>query len=76
MTRKRMYGVIRTDLERADLADEGCMDVVDVAVNGALEYVLQFGLELSAELAASELYSESMVAGVFIRKLKTLLGEG
>lgn len=75
MTRKRLYGVIRTELERADLTDESCMDVVDVAVDGALEYVLNFGVELSAELAGSGLYSEAMVAGVFIAKLKLLLGE-
>lgn len=70
-----MYGVIRTDLERADLHDEGCMDVVDVAVDGALEYVLEYAQEVSAELVSSNSYSEAMVAGLFVKKIKTLLGE-
>ncbi len=76
MTRKRMYGTIRTELERNDLSEhQSCNDVVDVAVDAALEYVLGFAVEVSSELIGSQLYSEAMVAGVFIRKLKALLGE-
>lgn len=71
-----MYGVIKRQLEDYQLdCDDACMEIIDVAVDKALQYVLGFTLEVSSELVASELYSEAMVAGLVARKIKTLLGE-
>lgn len=76
MTRKRMYDVIKQRLEDYQLeCDDACMDVVDVAVNEALQYVCSFAQDLSIEMVSSEMYSEAMVAGTIINKIKTLLGE-
>lgn len=74
MTRKRMNATIRQKLEDEGLhvTDEE-RAVADFAVRCALDYVLAFSHEVAEELASKELYSEAMVAGVFIRKIKGLI---
>lgn len=74
MTRYRMYEAIREQLaeEGLELTDD-CKAAVDASVCAALGYVLNFSQEVSRELASKELYSEAMVAGVFINKLKGLM---
>lgn len=74
MTRERMYDAIKKKLDKEGLEiTEDTRPVVDAAVSVALEYVLSFAQEVSHELASKTLYSHSMVAGVFIRKLKGLM---
>lgn len=75
MTRKRLYSSIRLELERRDLYGEECLPVVDASVDGTLNYILSFAQDISTELIVSGLYSEAMVSGVFVQKLKALLGE-
>lgn len=74
MTRKRMYDAIKTKLaeEGLEITDES-QAVVDAAISCALDYVLTFAQEVSHELTGSGLYSEAMVAGVFVRKIKGLM---
>lgn len=75
VTRKRLYDKIKTRLQDYDLPDDAvAKEVVDEAVDCALEYVLSFAQEVSSELVQNKLYSEAMVSGVIIRKLKALLG--
>lgn len=75
MTRARMNAAIRQKLEEEGYAVTGEeRAVVDTAVCSALDYVLAFAQEVSAELVIAGLPSEAMVAGVFIRKLKDLKG--
>lgn len=76
MTRQRLQRTIKKRLDDYQLpVNEESRDVVDAAVDCALEYVLLFAQEVSAELSSKELYSEAMVAGVFVNKLKGLLNE-
>lgn len=74
MTRKRMYDAIKSRLaeEGLEITDES-KAVVDAAISCALDYVLAFAQEVSHELTSQGLYSEAMVAGVFIRKVKGLI---
>lgn len=69
-----MYDTIKLRLEERGLEiTEDSKAVVDAAVCCALEYVLTFAQEVSEELTAASLYSEAMVAGVFVRKIKGLM---
>jgi hypothetical protein len=72
MTRKRMSIAIKESLKECD---EHTHKVADAAVNAAFDYVLEFAQEVSQELVGVGLYSEAMVAGVFVRKLKNLKSE-
>lgn len=74
MTRKRMYDAIKQKLDEEGLEiTEDSKAVVDAAICCALEYVLEFAQEVSHELTSQGLYSEAMVAGVFVRKIKGLM---
>lgn len=74
MTRERMYDTIKQKLdeEGLEITPESKL-VVDAAICCALEYVLDYAQGLSHELASAELYSEAMVAGSMIRKIKGLM---
>lgn len=74
MTRKRLYDAIKAKFEEdgIELTDEA-KAAVDAAVCCALDYVLVFAQEISQELTNAHLYSEAMVAGVFVRKIKGLI---
>lgn len=73
MTRQRMYKQIRAKLseEGLEITDE-CKAVTDAAICVALDYVLTFTVEISEELISAGLYSEAMVAGLLVRKIKDL----
>lgn len=74
MTRKLMYDAIKAKLEEEGLeATEENKAAVDAAVCAALEYILNFGLETAEALAIQKAYSELLVAGVFINKIKGLM---
>lgn len=76
MTRKRLQRTIKNKLDDFQLpADDEAREVASVAVDCALEYVLSFANQVAEELTSQQLYSEAMVAGVFVAKLKGLLGE-
>jgi hypothetical protein len=76
VTRQRLKNAIRAKLKDYQLpVSDEAREVSDVAVDCALEYVLRFAQEVSQELTSKHLYSEAMTAGVFIKKLKDLLGE-
>lgn len=74
MTRARMYEAIRVRLAEEELAlTEDCKAAVDASVCAALDYILEFAQSVSHELASKELYSEAMVAGVLVNKIKGLM---
>jgi hypothetical protein len=76
MTRQKLKNAIKVRLEDYQLpVDDAAREASDIAVDCALEYVLNFVTELSIELTAKELYSEAMVAGMVIKRLQGLLGE-
>jgi hypothetical protein len=75
VTRKRLYDTIRQKLRDYQLpTDSDTKEVVDAAVDCALDYVLEYAMTVSEQLVMDEAYSEAMVAGMFVNKLKGLLG--
>lgn len=77
MTRKRLFRRIRDCLDKTELpTTTETQAVANVSVDCTLEYVLGFAIEVSEELTKNALYSEAMVAGTFIRKIKGLMGDG
>lgn len=76
MTRRRMYNTIKQHLEDYQLpVTEESKDVVNTAVDCALEYVLDYATRMAEQLVSDGAYSEAMVAGTFVNKIKALLGE-
>lgn len=78
MTRRKMREAIRQRLEDYQLpVDEDSRQIVDTAVDCALEYVLDFAMQVNEKLVEDlpRSYSQVLVAGTFIQKLKKLLGE-
>lgn len=74
MTRKRMYDAIKKELEAQGIEiTEDNQASVDIAVCCALDYVLSFGVEVSAVLTMAHLDSEAKVAGIFVNKIKGLM---
>jgi len=73
MTRKRMYDSIKGCLEKENIElTDDTKAAVDVAVSCALNYVQDFAQQVSHELISGGLYSEAMVAGVIVQKIKAL----
>lgn len=74
MTRKLMYDAIKAKLaeENIEITDEA-KAAVDVAVCAALEYLLDYSLLTAEHLAIQKSYSELLVAGGFINKIKGLM---
>lgn len=76
MTRNIMREAIKQRLEdyQIPLTDES-KEVAEAAVDCALEHLLGFLMQLSEQLTVDNAYSEAMVAGIVIRKVKGLLGK-
>lgn len=73
MTRKRMADKIKQSLDEQGIEySDDDKALASAIVDSTLDYVLEFGQEVSQELVGVGLYSEAMVAGVFVRKLKAL----
>lgn len=74
MTRKLMYDAIKAKLEEEGLeVNEDTKAAVDAAVCAALEYLLNYSLLTAEHLAMQKSYSELLVAGGFINKIKGLM---
>lgn len=76
MTRQRLYTEIRQRLIDYQLpCDDEAREVADAAVDCALEYLQRYVMGMSEQLVKDEAYSEAMVAGTVITKIKRLRGE-
>lgn len=69
MTRKRLLGKVKHNL--GDRAFDP--EIVELAVDTTLQYLLDYSQDLSEQLMSKHLHSEAMSAGTVITKLKALL---
>lgn len=72
MTRKRMMAAVRESLDDKELTCENCRPVAEASVDATLDYLLEFAQSVAQELVVVGLFSEAMVAGVLVRKMKSL----
>lgn len=73
MTRRRMLKQIDACLEEHGLEND--RDIVTVAADCALKYLLEYATELSEQLILSGAYSEALTAGLLTIKIRNLLDE-